>query len=123
MKRTKKKFDLVLDRATYGTFLDEEDKRPPTSWNKARLADSIAQWEGIPEDWPLTWRVKQTNNELLERAREIHLMPTYKIQKIASKFNEEDFQIKILFLPVVQPELNSIEMVWPKIKRKVGTKT
>ena len=50
MKLTKKKSILVLDRATYHTFLDEEDKRPVTSLNKARLADSIARWEGVTED-------------------------------------------------------------------------
>ena len=49
-------------------------------------------------------------------------MPTYKIQKIATKFNEGDFQIKILFLPFARPELNAIEMVWLKIKREVATK-
>ena len=54
MKQTKKKSVLVLDRATYHTSLDEEDKRPAMSWNKARLADSIVRWEGIPDDWPLT---------------------------------------------------------------------
>ena len=49
-------------------------------------------------------------------------MPTYKIQKIATKFNKGDFQIKILFLPVAHPELSPIEMVWSKIKREVATK-
>ena len=63
MKRTKKKSVLVLDRATYQTIIDEEDKRPATSWNKTRLADSVARWEGISDDWFLTWRVIKTKNE------------------------------------------------------------
>ena len=63
-------------------FLDEEKKCPAKSWNKARLADSIALWKGVAEDWALTWRVKKTKNIFLERVREIDLIPTYKIQKI-----------------------------------------
>ena len=122
MKRTKKKPVLVLDRATNHTFLHEEDKRPATSWNKARLVDSIARWERISDEWPLTWRLKKKRNELLEQAREIYPMHTYNIQKIAIKFDGGEFQIKILFLPLAQPELNLIEMVWSKIKRGVATK-
>ena len=37
-------------------------------------------------------------NELLEQEIEIYPNPTYKIQKIADKFSEGDFEIKILFL-------------------------
>ena len=122
MKQTKKKSVLVLDWATYHTFLDEEGKFPATSWNNTRLADSIARWVGIPDDWPLTKGVKKTKNELLERARELYPMPTYKIQKIAIKFNDGDFQIKILFVPVAHSELNPTGMVWSKIKREVATK-
>lgn len=62
-----------------------------TSWNKARLSDSIARWKAIPDYWPLMWGIKKTNNELLERGREIYPMPTYKIQNIPTKFNEGDF--------------------------------
>ena len=32
---------VVLDRATYYSVLDDEDRRPVTSWNKARIIDSI----------------------------------------------------------------------------------
>ena len=66
-KQTKQNFVLVLDRATYRTFLDKEDVRPAMYRNKVRLIDSSAQWEGIAEYWPLKWRVKTTKNELLER--------------------------------------------------------
>ena len=45
---------LVLDRATYHTYIDEEDKRPNTSWNKNRISDSIVRSGGPSEDWPLT---------------------------------------------------------------------
>ena len=47
---------LVLDRATYHTYIDEEDKRPNTSWIKTLVIDSIVRWGGRSEDWPLTWR-------------------------------------------------------------------
>ena len=38
------------------------------------------------------------------------------------KFNEVDFQIKILILLVTHPELNTIQMVQSKIKREVAAK-
>ena len=50
---------LVLDRVTYHTYIDEEEKRPNTSGNKNRISDSIARWGGPSEDWPLTWRYKK----------------------------------------------------------------
>ena len=122
MKRTMQKSVLVLDRATYHTFLDEEDKRPTTFWNKSKLANDIARWYGIPEDWPLKWRLQKSKNELLEQAREIYPSPTYKIQKIADKFSEGDFEIKILLLPVAHLELNPVEMFRSKMKRVIATK-
>ena len=122
MKRTMQKFVLVLDWATYNTFLDEEAKRQTTSWSKKKLANAIVRWDGIPDDWPLTWRVQKSKNELLQQARKIYSSPTYKIQKIADKFREGDFEIKILFLPVAHPELNPLEMFWSKMKRGIATK-
>ena len=113
---------MVLDRATYHTFLDEEDKRPTISWNESKLANASTRWNGIPEEWPLTWRVQNSKNELLEQAREIYPSPIYKIKKIADKFSEGDFEIKILFLPVAHPELNPLEMFWSKMKRGIATK-
>ena len=71
MKRIMQKSVLVLDRARYHTFLDEEGKRPTTSWTKKKLAHAIVRWDGIPDDWLLTWRVQKSKNELLEKAREI----------------------------------------------------
>ena len=50
MKRTMQKSILVLVRATYHTFLDEEDKRSTASWNKKKLAETIVRWGGIPDD-------------------------------------------------------------------------
>ena len=108
---------LVLDRETYHTVLDEEDRWPVNSWNKKRLADSIVRWEGIPDDWPLNWRNLKSKPQLLQQARNIYPNPKYKIQKIADSFN-----IKILFLPVAHPELNPIEMVWSFVKRNVASK-
>ncbi len=55
MQQTRKKSLMVLDRATYDTVLDEEDRRPVTSWNKKKLAEALKRWDGIPDDWPLTW--------------------------------------------------------------------
>ena len=42
--------------------------------------------------------------------------------KIADKFASEAFSIKIIFLPVALPELNTIEIVWGFVKRSVATK-
>ena len=113
---------LVLDRATYHTVLDEEDRRPVTSWSKTKLCNAIERWGGCDDGWPLTWKKKKTLQELLDYARKIYPSPKYKIQKIADKYEEGDFKIVVLFLPVAHPELNPIEMVWGQIKRKVASK-
>ena len=38
---------VVLDRATYHTVLDEEDRKSVGSWNKARLIESIKSGAGL----------------------------------------------------------------------------
>ena len=53
---------VALDRAAYHTVLDEEDKRPATSWNKPRLMESIKRWGGAPNDWPPSWIQKKDEN-------------------------------------------------------------
>ncbi len=122
IKETNHKAVVVLDRAIYHTFLDDLDRRPTSLWNKSRIADAIVRWNGVPEDWPLTWKHRKTKGELLAQARQIYPSPTYKIQKIANEFVTEEFNIKILFLPVAHPELNPIEMVWSKMKRSIAGK-
>ena len=41
MMKTNQKSVMVVDRASYHTYLDEDDKRPISSWNKTKLADAI----------------------------------------------------------------------------------
>ena len=122
IKKTNAKSVVVLDRATYHTVLDDDDRYPVTSWNKSRLISAIDRWGGAPDDWVLTWKRKMKKASLLEQARAMYPAPKYKIQKIADKFETEDFSIKILFLPVAHPELNPIEMVWGKVKRNVASR-
>ncbi len=50
IKQTSQKSVVVLDRATYHTFIDEEDRRPTNSWNKSKLSDAIVRWDGVPDD-------------------------------------------------------------------------
>ena len=45
---TVRKSVIVLDRATYHTALDEEDRKLIQSWNKSRIAESILRWGGPP---------------------------------------------------------------------------
>ena len=99
---------MVLDRATYHTYLDEDDRKPTTSWNKAKIVESLLRWGRVPYDWPLTWKTSKEKNELLSRAREVYPSPTYKIQKIANTYTIGMF----LFLPVAHPELDPTEMFW-----------
>ena len=99
---------MFLNRAPYHTFLDEEDRKPTTSWNKARIAESLLLWGGVPYGWPLTWRTSKRKNELLSRAREVHQSPTYKIRKITKMYRIGMFHTRILFLPVAHPELNPV---------------
>ena len=92
-EKNQKEVCLSFRQSYISYLLDEENKRPATSWNKARRADSIAWCEGIHDDW-LYYGESRRKDELLERAREICPMHTYKIEKIATKFNEGNFQIK-----------------------------
>ena len=89
---------LVLDRATYHTVLDDEGRKPVTSWNKNGLVSAIRRWGE-----PLTWASRKTKHQLLEYARKVYPCSKYKIQQIADKFEKEGFAIKILFLPVAHP--------------------
>ena len=102
---------LVLYRATYHTVLDDEDRKPFTSWNKNRLVSLISRWGGSHDYWPLTWTSRKTKHQLLDYARKVYPYPKYKIQKIADKFKKEGFAIKVLCLPVAHPEPNPIEMM------------
>ena len=99
---------MLLGRAPYNTYLDEEDRKPTTSWNEARIAKSLLRWDGVPDGWPLKWKTSKRKNELLSRAREVHPSPTCKIRKIAKIYTIGMFHIKILFLPVAHPELNPV---------------
>lgn len=121
IERTGQKSVIVLDRASYHTKLDDEDRRPVQSWNKTRLIDSILRWGGVPISWPSEWKTKKTKSQLLEYAKKIYPNPKYKIQKIADEFTSGEFHIKVLFLPVAHPELNPIELVWSSIKRHVSS--
>lgn len=122
LKRRKTNVVLVLDRAKYHTFIDDDDKYPYKSWRKPRLANCVFRWGGPPDDWPLTWRERKTRRQLLECARSYFRTPKYAIQKIADKFEDEHGHIKIIFLPVAHPELNPIEMVWSFVKRSVASR-
>ncbi len=70
IKQTSQKSVVVLDRATYHTFLDEEDRRRTNSWNKSKLSDSIVRWDGVPDDWPLTWRNKKIQTRFICASKE-----------------------------------------------------
>lgn len=49
-RKKKKKLFCWIEQRT--TKLDEEDRRPVTSWNKKRLADAIVRWGDAPVEWP-----------------------------------------------------------------------
>lgn len=44
------------------------------------------------------------------------------IRKITDNFSSEGFSINILFLPVFNPDLNTIELAWRSMERKVASK-
>ena len=50
---------FVLNRATYYTFLDEQDRRSTISWNEYHFSDVTARSDGITDDCQLTWRVRE----------------------------------------------------------------
>ena len=57
---------VVLDRATYHSILDKEDKLLSTSWNKTRLTEAIKRCGESPADWPSTWCRAKTKVHLLD---------------------------------------------------------
>ena len=122
LKQIGKKCVLVLDRATYHTPLTPNTRPPSTSWNKKDLAAAITRWGGPHRSWPMDWRVsrKVTKSIMMEHAKKIAPAPKYMVQHVADTFSEDDFSIKILFLPVAHPELNPIEMVWGHVKTEVA---
>ena len=67
--KTNQKSVVVVDRAICNTYLNEDYKRPKSSWNKAELDDTIYRWDGIPNDWSLPRRTRKTKNELLDCAK------------------------------------------------------
>lgn len=110
IRKTGRKSVLVLDRATYQTHLLDEDRKPSTQWRKSRLIESIKKWGGPDKSWSKNWEKEKSNRQLLEYCRSIYPTPKYAIQKLADQFEEGEFCIKILFLPVAHPELNPIEI-------------
>ena len=84
LKKIGRKSVLVLDRATYRTVLDENDKRPVEARNKKRIVDSIIRWNGVPDDWTLNWAHQKSKSQLLDQAKKIYPAPKYKIQKITA---------------------------------------
>ena len=108
---------LVLDRASYHTPLTDFTKPPNKSMRKKLLIECIDKWGGPSEDWPLLWRSTKTNKEMFECADAIKPAPRYIAQEIASEYG-----VDILFLPVAHPELNPIEMLWSRVKRRCSKK-
>ena len=103
---------LLLDRAIYYTVLDEEDRRPVTSWSKTRVFDAIERWGDCEYAWTLTWKMKKTNNNnYLIMQETFTRAPIIRFKKIADLYEEGHFNIVVLFLAVARPELNPIEMV------------
>ena len=121
MKRQGKKCVLVLDRATYHTKITDDTRPPTTQWRKAQLIEAIRRWDGPDDDWPLTWAAEKTNRQMLQEAHRLKPAAVYEIQRIADTFATGNFCIKVLFLPVAHPELNPIEMIWGRIKRKTAS--
>lgn len=56
----KRKTVLVLDRATFHTYIDDEDKLPRQYWLKPMTIKSVVRWVGPPDDWVLNWRRRKT---------------------------------------------------------------
>ena len=102
---------LVLDRASYRAKLTDFTRPPTTGMRKAALIKCIEKWDGPSDDWPLLWRSKKTNAEMLVEAKRIKPPARYLCQEMADPYG-----IGILLLPVAHPELNPIELLWAQIK-------
>lgn len=122
LKQIGEKCVLVLDRATYHCKLTENTRPVRRGWRKQQMADAIARWGGPPSHWPSDWQTsrKITKNLMFEHAQTIAPAPKYRAQDLADQFEDGEFSIKILMLPVAHPELNPIELVWAYMKNYVA---
>lgn len=82
---------VVLNRVTYHTALEDDDRWPITSWNKSRLSNAIIRRGDAIDDCILTCRYRETKEELLHQTQLI-----YKIQKFANRENVV-FNINTIF--------------------------
>lgn len=121
LSATGQKAVLVLDRATYHTKLDDDDRSIEKSWNR-KVFWFIDRWGGSPTYWGSDCTLKKTTFQLLEYAKSVYPSPKFKIQRIADKFKNDGFEIKILFIPVAHPNLNAIEIVYSLLKRVVASR-
>ena len=69
----------------------------------------------------MLWPKLKTKFQLIQEARKCYRGPTYKVQELANSFQQGDFEIEVLFLPIEHPELNPIEMMWGFVKSSVST--
>ena len=121
IKETKQKSVLASERAAYQTFLDEQDRRPTTSWGKSKLLtrSQVGKEYLMIGHWPGGFK-KIRIKVCIMHAKCIH--PRRTRFKKANTFLEWMVEIHILFLPVAHPELNPIEMLWYKVKRQVDSR-
>jgi hypothetical protein len=93
------------------------------SYNKPVLVDALERWDRVPDEWPSNWRQSKTKAQFFSQCEAVTPPPSTFAQELADKFESGDVNIKILTLPVADPELNPIEHVWGIVKRTVASQT
>ena len=85
MSKFNRKAVIVLDRATYHTKLDDEDRKPVTSSKKTRLILQ-KKWGGPATDWPSNWENKIQNHNCLSMRRIFGLLRNTRCRKSPTSF-------------------------------------
>lgn len=132
---------LVLDRAPYHTSVTDATKTPQSGWKKEELVryildhdeqnqytenmllneEHVVEIEGEDGNRRRYTRKGMLKPVLLDIARRLAPPKIMKVAETVTRYNEENNKdIRILFLPDAHPTLNPIEMVWSWVKVEVA---
>ncbi len=107
---------LVLDRASYHREMEEASKGAQEKWLKSELIDWLKCNHGY-SDSDFKDKLKK---EVYAICKKHKPAPIYKAKVWIDEWNKSGSDIKLLYLPVANPELNPIEHVWCSLKQHVA---
>jgi hypothetical protein len=110
---------IVIDRASCNTMQDPETRNPTKKWTKYAIIDWLHE-NGIESKNNEGHPIKLESifkQKLIEMAE-----PKFRKKELLLErlIRESDKDIKLVWTPVVQCELNAIELIWAYVKGRVA---